>query len=179
MGFCLLNTIAIAAAHARHAGYDRVAIVDWDVHHGNGTQDIFYKEERVLYCSVHQAPWYPGTGSRSETGSGEGEGTTINIPLPSGTGDSGWISALERQFAPRIEDFAPDLILLSAGFDAHDEDPLSDTRVTDAGFTNLATSLVDIANRTCGGRIVAVLEGGYNPPVLARNFANLIETFDR
>jgi acetoin utilization deacetylase AcuC-like enzyme len=178
MGFCLLNTIAIAAAHARSAGFDRVAIVDWDVHHGNGTQDIFYQDDSVLYCSVHQSPWYPGTGNRSETGSGAGEGTTCNIPLPAGTGDSGWINALEQRFAPLIEQFAPSLILLSAGFDAHRDDPLSDTRITDTGFTQLATSLLDLANRTCGGRIVAVLEGGYDPPTLARNVANLIETFD-
>jgi len=178
MGFCLLNTIAIAAAHARALGADRVAIIDWDVHHGNGTQDIFYGNGSVLYCSVHQAPLYPGTGNRNETGIDEGEGTTINCPLPAGTGDSGWIDALEKRFAPQIEQFAPNLILLSAGFDAHQNDPLSDTRVTDTGFSTLASSLIDLANRTCDGRIIAVLEGGYDPPTLARNVANLVEMLD-
>jgi acetoin utilization deacetylase AcuC-like enzyme len=178
MGFCLLNSIAIAAAHARHRGLRRVAIIDWDVHHGNGTQDIFYRDGTVLYCSMHQSPWYPYTGDASETGAGEGIGTTCNIPLPAGSGDSVWLDVLDGQFAPLLTRFQPDLILLSAGFDAHRDDPLGAIRLTDKGYTALGESVVELANTLCQGRIVAVLEGGYNTAALARNVVNLIETLD-
>lgn len=179
MGFCLLNTIAIAAAHAVVAGAPRVAILDWDVHHGNGTQDIFYDRADVLYCSLHQSPFYPGTGSRQETGQGAGTGTTINIPLPAGSGDAVFQKHLEGTIAPVITSFAPELLLISAGYDAHEDDPLGGMTVTDAGFRQMATFAVDLATRVCNGRIVIVLEGGYDPQTLGRCVADAIEVFDR
>ncbi len=179
MGFCLLNTIAIAAAHAVVMGASRVAILDWDVHHGNGTQDIFYERADVLYCSLHQFPFYPGTGSRQETGRGAGRGTTVNVPLPAGTGDAVFQRHLEETIAPAITAFAPELLLISAGYDAHADDPLGGMRVTDAGFREVATFAVELATSVCDGRIVAVLEGGYDPEALARCVADTIEVFDR
>ncbi len=179
MGFCLINTVAIAAAHARVSGATRVAILDWDVHHGNGTQDIFYDNGDVLFCSLHQWPFYPGTGSRDETGRGAGAGTTINIPMAAGSGDSLYIRHLEETIAPAILAFRPDLLLISAGYDAHENDPLGGMQVTDEGFRQMAAFAVDLAESVCQGRIVAVLEGGYDPPALARCVADAIEVFDR
>lgn len=179
MGFCLLNTVAIAAAHALVSGASRVAILDWDVHHGNGTQDIFYDRADVLYCSLHQSPFYPGTGSRQETGHGAGTGTTVNIPLPAGSGDATYRKHLERTIAPAISTFAPELLLISAGYDAHADDPLGGMTVTDAGFRDMARFAVDLAMSVCEGRIVTILEGGYDSHALARCVADAIEVFDR
>lgn len=179
MGFCLLNTVAIAAAHALVAGTSRVAILDWDVHHGNGTQDIFYDRADVLYCSLHQSPFYPGTGLWQETGQGAGTGATLNIPLPAGSGDAPYREHLEGTIGPAISTFAPDLLLISAGYDAHADDPLGGMTVTDTGFRQMAAFAVDLAETVCGGRIVAVLEGGYDPQALARCVADAIEVFDR
>lgn len=178
IGFCLLNSIAIAAAHARYRGLKRVAIIDWDVHHGNGTQDIFYGDGTILYCSIHQSPHYPYTGDAAETGAGDGIGATCNVPLPAGTGDAGYLKILDDRFAPLIIRFNPDLLLISAGFDAHQEDPWGGMRVTDDGFTAMAQSATAVANDLCDGKIVAVLEGGYNVRALARNVANLVEILD-
>jgi acetoin utilization deacetylase AcuC-like enzyme len=178
MGFCLLNTIAIAAAHALAAGTAKVAILDWDVHHGNGTQEIFYDNGDVLFCSLHQSSFYPGSGSRHETGHGAGAGTTLNIPLRAGSGDAEYRAHLESTIAPAIMDFKPDLLLISAGYDAHADDPLGGMKVTDEGFRQMATFAVGLAETVCEGRVIAVLEGGYDPQALARCVADAIEVFD-
>jgi acetoin utilization deacetylase AcuC-like enzyme len=178
MGFCLLNSVAIAAAHARHLGAGRVAIVDWDVHHGNGTQDIFYKEGDVWYASIHQSPLYPGTGHRGETGAGPGAGATSNSPLPPGSGDAEWLAAFDADVAPFVERSRPDLILLSAGYDAHHDDPIGGCRVTDDGFAALVERTRTLADRLCDGRLVAVLEGGYDPAALGRCVARTVQTLD-
>ncbi len=167
MGFCLLNNVAVAAAAARAAGAARVAIVDWDVHHGNGTQDIFWNDPSVLYISTHQYPYYPGTGAPDEVGGVDARGATLNIGLPSGCGDAEYLAAFDHAVVPALVKFAPDLILVSAGFDAFQHDPLAGMRVTHAGFAQLARRLRMIADRVAGGRIVAVLEGGYDLDGLA------------
>jgi acetoin utilization deacetylase AcuC-like enzyme len=163
MGFCLFNNIAVAAAYAvaRH-GLERVLIVDWDVHHGNGTQEIFWEDPRVLFVSLHQFPFYPGTGAVGEVGGGAGAGRTVNIPLPGGCGDDEYAAAFRRVVAPVARAFAPQLVLVSAGFDAHVRDPLGGMRVSDAGFDAMASTLLTIAAESCRGRLIAVLEGGYD-----------------
>jgi len=162
MGFCLLNNVAAAAAAARAAGASRVAIVDWDVHHGNGTQDIFWTDPDVLYMSVHQFPYYPGTGAASEIGGPGALGATVNVGLPAGSRDSDYAAVFDHVFAPKLEAWKPDLILISAGFDAYEHDPLAGMRVTHAGFAQMAARMRALADRVAGGRIVAVLEGGYD-----------------
>ena len=162
MGFCLLNNVAVAAAAARAAGAARVAIVDYDVHHGNGTQHIFYDDPAVLYVSTHQYPYYPGTGAAGEIGRGAGEGTTVNLPLPAGMGDAEYLHVFHRVVLPALEAFRPDLLLLSAGFDAHRRDPLGQMNLTTAGYAGLTRLLVAASRRLCGGRMVALLEGGYD-----------------
>jgi acetoin utilization deacetylase AcuC-like enzyme len=170
MGFCLFNSVAVAAEHARRAhGLERVAILDWDVHHGNGTQHLFERDPNVFYLSIHQYPHYPGTGSSRERGEGEGEGATLNAPMPAGTGDSEWLAVIEGSFTKAIDEFRPELVLISAGFDAHLEDPLSSTRVTEAGYTRMTQIVKDWAARHAGGRLVSLLEGGYNLDALARS----------
>ena len=170
MGFCLFNNVAIGARYAqqRHA-LSRILIVDWDVHHGNGTQAIFYDDPSVLYFSTHQYPFYPGTGARAETGRGAGAGFTINVPLPAGAGDAELIRAFQEELLPRALTFKPQLILISAGFDAHRDDPLAGLAVTEAGYAELTRIVRGIAEACCRGRIVSVLEGGYNLLALGRS----------
>jgi len=167
MGFCLYNTVAVAAAALRRRGVTRVAIVDFDVHHGNGTQDIFYADGTVLYLSSHQYPHYPGTGAESETGRGPGLGYTLNHPLPAGAGDKQLLAAYENHLLPALAEFQPGFVLVSAGYDAHAADPLAGLNVTTAGFSQLVGLLVQAAAELCEGRIVFSLEGGYNPQALA------------
>jgi acetoin utilization deacetylase AcuC-like enzyme len=165
MGFCLLDNVAIAARYAQEElAIGRVAIVDWDVHHGNGTQDIFWDDDSVLFVSMHQWPFYPGSG-----GPGEGNETTVNVALPAGSGDDEYLSAFEETVAPAVRAFAPELVLVSAGFDAHVDDPLAGMRVTAAGFRELSRATAALAPR-----LAAVLEGGYDPrtlPALVQNAA--------
>src|SRR5262245_50127615 len=175
MGFCLYNNIAVGAAYARARGCKRVAIVDYDVHHGNGTQWIFYEDPTVLFVSSHQYPFYPGTGAADETGRGAGLGFTVNLPLTIGTKDD----VVERLYAekalPKVREFKPDLILVSAGFDAHERDPLGQLRMTTPGFSRLSRSLVTVADEVCGGRIVFVTEGGYDTRALSECLEAVID----
>jgi acetoin utilization deacetylase AcuC-like enzyme len=168
MGFCLLNNVAIAAAAARRAGAARVAIVDWDVHHGNGTQDAFYEDPSVLYVSLHQSPFYPGTGAAAEVGTGEGRGTTVNVPLSAGATDGVYRAAFERIVLPILEQYRPDLLLVSAGFDADARDPLAGMRLAPAIFRYMAASL---ARCTGHRRLGLVLEGGYDLQGIAESLA--------
>ncbi len=162
MGFCLLNNVAVAAAAARAQGAARVAIVDWDVHHGNGTQDIFWDDPTVLYMSVHQYPYYPGTGAPAELGGPAARGATVNVGLPPGMGDDEYLQVFDSVFVPALRRFKPDLLLVSAGFDPYRDDPLAQMNVTEAGFGAMARRLRHAADRLCGGKIVFVLEGGYD-----------------
>jgi acetoin utilization deacetylase AcuC-like enzyme len=162
MGFCLFNNIAIAAAHARAKGLDRVAIVDYDVHHGNGSQHSFYADHSVLFISSHQFPYYPGTGAADEIGNGAGKGFTVNLPFAAGATDADYRAAYERVALPVLRSFKPQLILLSAGFDAYMDDPLGGMRLTVEGFEWLTAAILDVAEECCQGRLVAVTEGGYD-----------------
>ncbi len=180
MGFCLLNNIAIAAAHLHAAGVGRVAIVDWDVHHGNGTQHMFAGEGDILFISTHQAPFYPGTGAASEVGRGAGEGRTVNLPFPEGFGDPDYLTAFDTIILPILAQFGPDIILVSAGFDSYFEDPLASMRVTAEGFAGMAARLRTAAERLCGGKIVYFLEGGYDLGGLSQGVVNvLVDLLDR
>jgi acetoin utilization deacetylase AcuC-like enzyme len=171
MGFCLFNNVAIAAAHARASGLARVAIVDYDVHHGNGTQWSFYPDPSVLFISSHQFPYYPGTGAAAETGTGAGHGFTVNLPLDAGATDADYDLVYERVALPVLRQFEPDLILLSAGFDAHQRDPLAGMRLTTGHFGRLTASIAAVADKVCGGRLVALTEGGYDLEALADSLA--------
>jgi acetoin utilization deacetylase AcuC-like enzyme len=164
MGFCLINNIAAAARNAiDRYGLERVAIVDFDVHHGNGTQDIFYDEPRVLFCSVHAAHFYPGTGVASEVGSrATAHGATLNVPLPYGSGDTNYAAVFDHLITPALRRFQPQLILASAGYDAHWRDPLGPMALSVAGYHRITQTLIDCASELCGGRLAFVLEGGYN-----------------
>jgi acetoin utilization deacetylase AcuC-like enzyme len=179
MGFCIFNTIAIAAQHAiARKGLRRIAIIDWDVHHGNGTQAIFYKTDQVLYASIHQWPLFPSTGAASETGCGPGEGYTVNVPLPPGTGVQSYLQTLDEIISPRVTEYQPELILVSAGFDAHREDPLAAMDVSESGFAEIAARMRTWADALTDGRLVLILEGGYNQPALARSVAATIRALD-
>jgi acetoin utilization deacetylase AcuC-like enzyme len=168
MGFCLFNNIAVAARYARYKyAADRVLIVDWDVHHGNGTQDIFYQDGSVLFFSTHQSPWYPGTGASSETGAGAGAGRIINCPFSAGSGRAEIAGAFRDQLIPAASAFQPDLVLISAGFDSRIDDPLGQFLLTDADFCELTAMLLDLAAKFCDDRLVSILEGGYNLQGLA------------
>jgi acetoin utilization deacetylase AcuC-like enzyme len=173
MGFCLFNNVAVAAAHAQRRGAERVFIVDWDVHHGNGTQEIFYEDPSVFFISLHQYPFYPGTGASSEKGLGAGKGFTLNIPLRAGCGDVDYLRHFREKIVPAGQKFAPDLVMISAGFDAHARDPLGGMRVTTPGFAQLAEELIGLARDACGGKIVAFLEGGYDLQAL-RNSVSVV-----
>jgi acetoin utilization deacetylase AcuC-like enzyme len=176
MGFCLLNCVAVAPAALRAgAGVERVAIVDWDVHHGNGTQHLFESDPDVLFVSLHEFPFYPGTGALPEMGTGAGEGATMNLPLPAGCGDPVYGAAFATVVVPALAEFRPELILVSAGFDAHARDPLADMRVTSAGFAAMASALRTVADQVCGGRLVLALEGGYDLTALGESVAAVTE----
>ncbi len=163
MGFCLYNHAAIAATYLRKAhALERVCILDWDVHHGNGTQHIFDEDPCVFYASLHQYPFYPGTGAASERGRGAGEGATLNRPMVAGTGDSEWMGALEREVLPRLEAFAPEFVLVSAGFDGHRFDPLGGCNLSVDGYRALTRLALELAGRCAHGRVVSLLEGGYD-----------------
>ncbi|MFN7980772.1 MAG: histone deacetylase [Vicinamibacterales bacterium] len=162
MGFCFFNNVAVAAAHARTLGAKRVVIVDYDVHHGNGTQEIFENDPHVLYISTHQFPYYPGTGAATEIGRGEGTGHIFNVPLEVGATDDDYRLTFEQLVVPVIRQFAPDLVLVSAGFDAHERDPLGGMRVSTQGFAAMTTMLREVAEACCGGRLVVITEGGYD-----------------
>ena len=173
MGFCLFNNVAVAARQAlTRLGSERVFIADFDVHHGNGTQDIFENDPNVLYFSTHQYPFYPGTGSWSETGRGAGAGTVLDVPLPAGIGDEGYARVLEELVWPLARRFQPDLILVSAGYDAHWQDPLAMMRLSLTGYARIAAELVEMAGELCQGRILLTLEGGYHLDVLAHGILN-------
>ena len=162
MGFCLFNNVAVAAAALRASGVAKVAVVDIDVHHGNGTQRAFYADPTVLYVSSHQYPYYPGTGAADETGVGAGKSFTVNVPLPAGTTDAEYEAAYLSEVIPALDSFRPDVLLVSAGFDAHELDPLAGMRMTTAGYRRLVSLLHDAATRLCGRRIALVTEGGYH-----------------
>jgi acetoin utilization deacetylase AcuC-like enzyme len=169
MGFCLFNNVAIAAELAvRELGVARVLIVDWDVHHGNGTADIFRRRADVMYASIHQAGLFPGTGALSDAGAGEGRGYTINVPVPTGSDEEVWISVLEHVIIPAAEEFGPGLVLISAGFDAHRDDPLGGCLLDEPAFAQMACHVRDLGART-SAPLAAVLEGGYHPPALAHS----------
>jgi acetoin utilization deacetylase AcuC-like enzyme len=175
MGFCLYSNIAVGAAWARTRGCARVAVVDYDVHHGNGTQAVFYEDPTVLFISSHQYPYYPGTGAAEETGRGAGLGYTLNLPLAAGATDADVMARYDREALPALERFGPSLILVSAGFDAHERDPLAGCRMTTAGFRTLTGRLVAAADRACEGRIVFVTEGGYDLTALGECLQAVIE----
>ncbi len=173
MGFCLFNTIAVAAHYARDVhGLERVAVVDFDVHHGNGTQDIFWSDRNLVYSSTHQMPLYPGTGARTETG----EGNIFNAPLSPGDGGDRFREAITSVVIPALENMAPDLIMISAGFDAHRDDPLANLNLTEEDFAWVTARLMDVADKTASGRIVSLLEGGYDLRALAASTATHVRT---
>ncbi|APR86278.1 Acetylspermidine deacetylase [Minicystis rosea] len=175
MGFCLLNNVALAAYAALARGLSRVAIVDWDVHHGNGTQDIFWTDDRVLFVSLHESPLYPGTGAAREIGEGRGRGYTLNIPLPASSNDAVYRLAFDEIVLPALHRYAPELVLVSAGFDGHARDPLASMLLTDVGYGWMARALRDVADATAGGRIGLVLEGGYDLPAIEASMAAAIQ----
>jgi acetoin utilization deacetylase AcuC-like enzyme len=167
MGFCLFGNVAAAASHALALGAARVAVVDIDVHHGNGTQAAFYGDPRVLFLSIHQYPFYPGTGAPHEVGEGAGEGFTVNVPLEGGATDGDYDVVSAGIVTPVLRQFAPDVVIVSAGFDAHEADPLAQMRLTTGGYRRLLDALVAIAEESCDGRLVVVTEGGYDLAALA------------
>jgi acetoin utilization deacetylase AcuC-like enzyme len=174
MGFCLYNSIAVGAAYARARGLPRVAVIDYDVHHGNGTQGIFYDDPAVLFVSSHQFPFYPGTGAATDVGRGEGTGKTVNLPLDAGAGDADY-DLVYREVCALIEEYRPHLVLVSAGFDAHERDPLAGMRMTTEGFARVTARLLLAADAVCDGRAVFVTEGGYDTHALAQCCQRVID----
>ncbi len=168
MGFCLFNNVAVAARYAQKVkGLERVFIFDWDVHHGNGTQHSFYSDPTVFYASTHQYPFYPGTGGQDETGTGDGLGATLNFPMRAYSGDEDYLGIVENRLIPHMHRFQPDLIIISAGFDAHQDDPLAQINLSADCFAKMTALIKDAANDLCGGRLISMLEGGYNLDALA------------
>jgi acetoin utilization deacetylase AcuC-like enzyme len=177
MGFCLFNNAAVAARWAlERRGLRRVLLVDWDVHHGNGSMHSFYESPEVLYFSVHQFPHYPGTGREEELGRGKGQGYTVNVPLPGGQGDVEYLTVFRELLRPLAMAYGPELILVSAGFDIHRDDPLADMMVTEAGFAGLTRVLAEVAGECCPGRLAFALEGGYDLPALASGVSAVLRT---
>ncbi len=176
MGFCLFNSVAVAAAHARSRGLERIAIVDYDVHHGNGTQHIFEADPHVLYVSTHQFPYYPGTGAADEIGLGDGRGFTVNIPIEAGALDDDYRVAFEQIVVPVLRQFQPDLMIVSAGFDAHVRDPLAGMRLTTGAFAAMTAALREVADDCCGGRMALVTEGGYDLQALGGSLDAVVQT---
>ena len=180
MGFCLFNSIAIGARHLKRVhGAKRILIVDWDVHHGNGTQEAFYDDASVLFISTHQFPFYPGTGAMDEIGVNGGEGYTINVPLPAGCGDAEYLRVFEEIVVPAANKFEPEWILVSAGFDPHRRDPLGGMKVTDEGFGAMAQILLRLAERHAGGKIAFLLEGGYDLAALRKSVAAVLNAMQK
>lgn len=167
MGFCIFNNAGIGAKVAIGLGMSRVAIIDFDVHHGNGTQSAFYRDPSVFFVSTHQEHIYPGTGYESEKGAGAGAGTNMNIPMPAGSGDADFFEQFDDKIIPAIREFAPEFIIISAGFDAHEADPLAGLALTNEGFAGITGKIADLANEICDGRMISTLEGGYNLSALA------------
>ena len=169
MGFCIFNNVAVAARYAQQKHkVGKVLIVDWDVHHGNGTQDIFYQDDSVFFFSTHQSPWYPGTGARAETGRGQGLGATLNRPFAAGAGRKEIVGAFENDLLPAVNRFKPELVIISAGFDSRQGDPLGRFRLSDNDFVELTSMMLDVARQHAGNRLISVLEGGYNLTGLAK-----------
>jgi acetoin utilization deacetylase AcuC-like enzyme len=177
MGFCIFNNIAVAAKHAQSLGLKRILIIDWDVHHGNGTQAMFYDDSSVLYFSIHQFPHYPGTGRSTEVGEGKGEGFSVNVPLPPGCGDFGYLRAFREVLYPIAMQFCPDIVMISAGHDSHRDDPLGGMRLSSKGFGAIAGVAKEISKTCCKGRLMATLEGGYNLASQASAVASEIKAF--
>jgi acetoin utilization deacetylase AcuC-like enzyme len=175
MGFCLLNNVAVAARALLEEGLERIAILDWDVHHGNGTQHAFESERDVLFVSLHQFPLYPGTGAMSETGRGAGAGATVNLPLPAGCGDDEYGALFEGVVEPILAEFSPEMILVSAGFDAHERDPLAGMCLTGAGYAALAARTRALADGVCEGRLLLALEGGYDLDALGESVRSVVD----
>lgn len=176
MGFCIFNNIAIAAKKALSKGLSRILILDWDVHHGNGTQETFYEDDKVLFIDIHQDNLFPiNSGLVSEKGSGKGIGYTVNIPLPAGCRDEDYFQVFENQVKPLVLEYQPELILVSAGFDAHESDPMAAMNLTTEGFGMLAIKTKALAEQVCEGKLVLFLEGGYNPYFLARNVMECVK----
>ncbi|MGH7832951.1 MAG: histone deacetylase family protein [Candidatus Binatia bacterium] len=180
MGFCLFNTVAIGAQYLKQCyGVKRLMIVDWDVHHGNGTQDAFYRDPSVLFVSTHQYPYYPGTGSIGEVGQGAGEGYTVNVPLPAGCADAEYLQVFQDIVLPMAERYQPEWFLVSAGFDPHRRDPLGGMEVTENGFAAMASALLESARKHAGGRIAFLLEGGYDLAALRDSVSSVLEQIEQ